>query len=286
MVRNPNDWTFKDDLVADLIEQGIVNLKQLEGFVYLITNLTNNRKYVGKKSFWTRRKNKKTNRKVTAESDWNDYYGSSDDLKTDVVLLGKDNFKREMLYICFYKTGMTYYEMKEQFVRDVLMTDEYYNTNIGGKFFVSKSNKVYESYNVTTKNDRWKEIKSECMTGEGNTAKRLDVRKKISESKTGDNHHRFGKNNTSNHQKAIRDAVTGTRNMYHGPVNIKVRLADIERYTSMGWVLGQNQKAVGRPNKIYITDGLNKKQVYDYPPLLEIYTKDGWQRGTVFKKSS
>ena len=60
----------------------------MEGFVYLITNLTNNRKYIGKKHFWSRQKDKKTGRRVKKESDWKKYYGSCDELKKDVKELG------------------------------------------------------------------------------------------------------------------------------------------------------------------------------------------------------
>jgi len=73
-------------------EDFIESPKGIEGFVYLITNLTNDRKYIGKKSFWTRRKDKKTGRRKTKESDWKNYFGSCDELNEDVKLLGKDIF--------------------------------------------------------------------------------------------------------------------------------------------------------------------------------------------------
>ena len=73
--------------------------KEFEGFVYLITNLTNNKKYIGKKSFWTRKKDPKTGRRKTKESDWKNYFSSCDQLKEDVKTLGKDNFSRYILYL-------------------------------------------------------------------------------------------------------------------------------------------------------------------------------------------
>ena len=116
---------------------------KLEGFVYLITNLTNGKKYIGKKHFWERRKNPKTGRRVTKESNWRDYYGSCDELLEDVTLLGKDKFKREILYLCPHKKSMSYYETFEQFKRDVIMREDYYNTNIEGKFFSSEKENIY-----------------------------------------------------------------------------------------------------------------------------------------------
>lgn len=119
--------------------------KGIEGFVYLITNLTNNRKYIGKKNFWTRQKDRKTGRRKTRESDWKNYFSSCDELKEDVKELGEDKFLREILYLCPHKKSMSYYETYEQFLRNVLMTEEYYNTNIEGKFFSSEKERIYES---------------------------------------------------------------------------------------------------------------------------------------------
>ena len=117
--------------------------KGMEGFVYLITNLVNNKKYIGKKHFWTRQKNKKTGRRKTEESDWKSYFSSSDDLKADVKVLGEDKFLREILYLCPHKKSMSYYEIYEQFTRNVLMSEEYYNTNIGGTYYMSESERIY-----------------------------------------------------------------------------------------------------------------------------------------------
>jgi hypothetical protein len=49
---------------------------------------------------------------------------------------------------------MSYYETMEQFKREVLMTDDYYNTNIEGKFFVSERTNIYE---IVLKNNKYKE---------------------------------------------------------------------------------------------------------------------------------
>jgi hypothetical protein len=105
------------------------------GFVYLITNITNNRKYIGKKLTQFKRSKKplkgRTNkRRYTVESDWKDYYGSSDELTADVELLGKDKFKREIMFWCSSKSELSYIEAREQFTHKVLESREWYNGHI------------------------------------------------------------------------------------------------------------------------------------------------------------
>lgn len=105
---------------------------EYEGFVYLITNLKTNQKYVGKKlaKFKTTKpplKGKKNKRRGYKESDWREYWGSSDRLNEDVKNLGEENFTREILYFCKSRAEMSYIEAREQFDRRVLETDEYYN---------------------------------------------------------------------------------------------------------------------------------------------------------------
>ena len=67
------------------------------GFVYRITNTTNGKQYIGRKYFTQKRKPKGGKRRVTSESDWKKYYGSSDDLKRDIREIGKDSFRREII---------------------------------------------------------------------------------------------------------------------------------------------------------------------------------------------
>lgn len=100
------------------------------GFVYLITNEIDQKKYVGKKLFWSSKTKtvKKKKKRFKVESDWADYYGSNKELQGDVERLGADNFKREILRLCRSKGECSYYEAKLQFEKDVLTSDEYYNS--------------------------------------------------------------------------------------------------------------------------------------------------------------
>jgi len=118
------NWKYQNkDFTDDLIDDNY-------GFVYEIINLTNNKKYIGKKFFYSAKvkqvKGKK--KRYKAPSDWQTYYGSSESLKNDVDLLGKDNFERIILYLCKSKGVCGYLEAKEQFNRNVMESDEYYNT--------------------------------------------------------------------------------------------------------------------------------------------------------------
>lgn len=110
-------------------ELGETTHKELYGFVYLITCKKTNKQYVGKKFFWSSRtktvKGKKKRSKV--ESDWKTYFGSNKVLIEDVKNNGKDNYSREILHLCKTKGECNYLEAYEQFTREVLIGDAYYN---------------------------------------------------------------------------------------------------------------------------------------------------------------
>jgi len=131
-----SQWTYRGDPVDELPED-------CEGFVYLITNLTNEQKYIGKKlaRFKVTRpplKGRKNKRRSSKESDWRTYWGSSDHLNADVKELGEDKFTREILYYCQSRGMLSYLEAKEQFDRAVLLSDEYYNGIINVRVGSSK----------------------------------------------------------------------------------------------------------------------------------------------------
>lgn len=112
--------------------------EEYQGFVYLITELDTDKKYIGKKNFWrpkTLPKNSKRSRRVRTrvESDWRIYFGSSKEVQLLVEDKGEDNYKREILRLCRTKGEMSYYEAKLQFDHDVLLRDDYYNEFIGCK---------------------------------------------------------------------------------------------------------------------------------------------------------
>ena len=127
-------WLYNDQPVETLPED-------CTGFVYLITNLTNQRKYIGKKLAKFSKTTQKTVKlkngnkrkkkiRTKVDSDWRDYYGSSPELTKDVEQIGKDKFTREILYYCKSKAECSYIEAREQFTRKVLESKDYYNGHI------------------------------------------------------------------------------------------------------------------------------------------------------------
>jgi hypothetical protein len=127
-------WTYQNEEILELPEDCV-------GFVYLITNTTNNKKYIGKKlakfskttyktvklKNGTKKKNKISSK---IDSDCQEYYGSSPNLQKDIDTLGKDKFTREILYYCTSKAETSYIEAREQFDRKVLESNDYYNGHI------------------------------------------------------------------------------------------------------------------------------------------------------------
>ena len=110
------------------------------GYVYRITNTQNGRQYIGRKYFYQKRKPKGGKRRITSESDWKRYYGSSDELKRDVKEFGKDSFRREIISLHETLGKVNYEETKQLFLHNVLMealddgTPMYYNSNILGRY--------------------------------------------------------------------------------------------------------------------------------------------------------
>jgi len=133
-----NPWLFHGAILDDELAEKYI------GFVYIITNLTNDRMYIGKKLFKFTRSKKVKGRRVRRkiDSDWKTYYGSNKELIEDSEINGTDKLRRVVLRLCKTKGECNYWEAKYQFEHRVLESDLYYNTWISVKVHKSHLGKV------------------------------------------------------------------------------------------------------------------------------------------------
>jgi hypothetical protein len=125
-----NENVFNSDDIGDYF-----------GFVYLISNKTNGKKYIGRKYFWQFRTPKGKKRKVKSESNWKEYYGSCPELKEDIGKFGRENFSRTILSLHKTKGKTNYEETRQLFINNVLIESldngepAYYNSNVLSRYF-------------------------------------------------------------------------------------------------------------------------------------------------------
>jgi hypothetical protein len=124
-------WLYED--------KEFVNDGDYYGFVYLIENLTNGKKYIGRK-YLTKagyKTVKGKRKKIRVESDWDDYYGSSSSLKEDIEYFGKESFRRTILRLCKTRGECNYFETKYIFDNDAILDPNYYNNWVSCKIQAS-----------------------------------------------------------------------------------------------------------------------------------------------------
>ena len=130
-----NPWRFNGEIFESS------DIQDYFGFVYLIENNLNGRKYIGRKYFWQFRTPKGKKRKVKSESDWKNYYGSCPELKEDIIKTGRQNFSRTILSLHKTKGKTNFEETRQLFVNGVLTESldngvpAYYNSNILNRYF-------------------------------------------------------------------------------------------------------------------------------------------------------
>jgi hypothetical protein len=127
-------WTYLNNPITELPLDVI-------GFVYIITHTTTGKRYIGKKlakfkrtrtKMHTQKNGKRVKKKIVSyvDSDWKTYWGSCEQLTTDIAILGPNKFTREILRLCYSKAECSYWEAKEQFYNEVLESNEWYNGQI------------------------------------------------------------------------------------------------------------------------------------------------------------
>jgi hypothetical protein len=130
-----NAWTYKGTTFSS------DDIGDFFGFVYRITNCTTGKQYIGRKYFIQRRKPRGGKRKVSSESNWKKYYGSSPELTADIKEFGQDNFRREILSLHATLGKVNFEETRQLFINNVLTealedgSPAYYNSNILGRYY-------------------------------------------------------------------------------------------------------------------------------------------------------
>lgn len=155
------------------------------GYIYLTTNLINNKKYIG--------------RHKTQVFD-NYYKGSGHIIKEAIKKYGRENFKCEVLEWC--ETLEAAHEREHYWVKHFNAVEDptFYNLTEGGCGPLEVPEDV-------------KERLRKAFTGDLNPAKRPEVRKKISEGKHGKKNPMYGKHpkHTIEHNKKISQANKGKK---------------------------------------------------------------------------
>lgn len=130
-------WLYNDKVVSSIEDMPEGSI----GFIYRVTHVKSGKKYIGKKALYHNRtlpplKGMKRKRKVVKESDWQTYYGSQGQIK-QLVKESQDplDFTREIITFGYTKKQLTYLEMKQLCVDEVLEREDYFNDNILGKFY-------------------------------------------------------------------------------------------------------------------------------------------------------
>ena len=130
-----NAWTYQGTTFTS------ADIGAFFGYVYCITNLQTGKQYIGRKYFYSKRKPRGGKRRVTSESDWKRYYGSSEELKSDRGIFGNEIFKREIISLHNTKGKVNFEETRQLFLNNVLTesltdgTPAYYNSNILGRYY-------------------------------------------------------------------------------------------------------------------------------------------------------
>lgn len=133
-------WIYKDTLIEEMPDKAI-------GFVYLITNLITQRKYIGRKYATSTRRKPLTKKQkesgrvrktvIKSDSNWATYTGSNNQLNKDIEELGKENFKFEILYFGNTKGVINYLEENMHMKHDVILRDDFYNDCVGPRGFMA-----------------------------------------------------------------------------------------------------------------------------------------------------
>jgi hypothetical protein len=214
-------------------------------YIYQITNLVNNKYYVG----------------VHKTSDLNDgYMGSGKVIKDAIKKYGIDNFKKDILE--YFEDSESMYAREKEIVTDeFLLREDTYNLRRGGTGgfdFINKTMPKEQRCEISKLGGNTRHITKEDLSNrikesKRNNPTRLNGSKRVQELYPEGT--RKGSKNTDAHNKKIGLAnsikQSGTRNSQYGikfkwmtknGVNKKVQYDEVQSYLDDGWVFGCKPK--------------------------------------------
>lgn len=283
-------WFYNGEVFQNIIEE-------FDSFVYLIerTNVEEDDVspifYVGKKTFFNKSKYK--GKRIIVESDWWDYYGSSEQLSEDVERYGKNNFKRHILHLCRTKGDAGYLEAKEHFDRNVLHIDSdgkklYYNKNIFGRYQYEPT--YYKVERPVDELCAYDNMKTKTKVRITNGKQNRIVSKKIAEELTENGHWTEGvcKKHDSlyiNNNSIVKNEKCAELYMISVVKEDKliwIKESELETKLSEGW-----KKFSETPPRIfYVNDG-NKQKLFFYENDKNDFlsANDNWEEGQISEEN-
>ena len=144
-----SNWIYEDKI---LLQEDIP--KNSIAFLYLITHKENGKWYIGRKNLFrntTKMFKSKTGvskkKKIQIDSDWKDYWSSSDYLKSIVEFEGEDKFNREILLFVETASATIYGEEALLYMTgamfDPLCINGHIRTKIMKKWFEKKESNLH-----------------------------------------------------------------------------------------------------------------------------------------------
>lgn len=116
------NWTYKGKEIKCLADCELGAI----GFIYEITNITKNKKYLGRKTVLKPKYTSGVNKGISKGAyAFQSYCGSSKSLLEDIK--NGDEYKKEVIRWCYTKAEMTYYESEAIYCSGSLLDETYYN---------------------------------------------------------------------------------------------------------------------------------------------------------------
>ncbi len=132
-----SNWIYQG---KEILTEEDIPFEKPMGFIYLITQKSTGKRYIGRKLL-TKAKKKSFDgkkKKIRVQSDWQKYWSSSPQIKEWIKEAGgTSDFTREILAFVSSKGSLAYLEEKALYELGVLESDNWINNNIRSKIYRS-----------------------------------------------------------------------------------------------------------------------------------------------------